>query len=197
MKEFKYITLKFSLILGISILFTSSVFATGATAIISSAATTVSPIPTLSETMLIVLSLLLLTVTFRISRQKNNGSTHFFTVLVGITALVTGGSGIKLITNVKASGSTTEILLLPQTQSYRLLNDLSDSNSGFNGFIRNNSGQLITLRSITPDLNTLCEFSSSPSSPCNGSDIPLGSTIDIPDGSSCFISCSLISNHPS
>lgn len=176
----KRFTSKFCFVTILSILAIPSAFATGATVRIVGNA-----VPTLSSTMLIVLSLLLFAVAFRISKQKNNAANKLFMTLIGVSALVAGGSGIKLISNVQAGD--TNVLLIPGTESYRLLNDPDDPFSGFNGFIRNNSGQTITVQSITPDATSSCDFTGE--DPCGLLDIPLAAPLTFTDGQACFISC--------
>lgn len=61
-------------------------------------------VPTLSGIMLIVMSLLLFVVGFRIAKQKNNKAGKFFMTLIGVTALATGFSGAKIISEVHAGG---------------------------------------------------------------------------------------------
>ncbi len=72
-----------------------------------------NPIPTLSGTMLIVLSLLLVAIAFRIS-QKNQSNT-FMTMLIGVlgtSAILSASGGIKIISDVYAdSGTGNEFLI--------------------------------------------------------------------------------------
>jgi len=62
-------------------------------------------IPTLSSSMLIVLSLLLMIVAFRVAKQK--GSKKFFMVLMGASILMASSGGIKLVSDIQASGSVS------------------------------------------------------------------------------------------
>lgn len=175
---------QFSLITLLSTLSISTAHATGAVVTIASA----TPIPTLSGSMLIILSLLLFVVAFKAAKQKGNNAGKFFIGLIGTFALVVGGSGIKLVTDVQASG--LDVPLIPGTLTYRLINNPSDPNSGFYGAIRNNSGQSIDVLSIVPDANSVCYFPGNGSNPCSGNTIPLTtSPLMMPDGQSCTISC--------
>ena len=67
-------------------------------------------IPTLSGTMLLVLSLLLLAVAVRVAKQKDSGANKFFIALLGVSALSMGGGGIKLVSDADA---VSYIVLLP------------------------------------------------------------------------------------
>ncbi len=191
MKAFQFTLVKLCFILGIAAFFTTPAFATGATVVISINNMTASPIPTLSGTMLIVLSLLLFTFAFRVARQKNNSASKFFIALLGITAITTGGGGIKLVTDAQAGTAAANVFMVPGTQSYRLLNDPENPNSGFVGFLTNNSGQQITVRSITPDNTSTCRFVNNDDNPCfvAGLNIPLDSPVTFPDTQSCLIFC--------
>ena len=66
-------------------------FGTGATAV-----------PTLSGFMLLVLSLLLFVVAFKVAKQKNSNASKFFVMLLGVSALGLGGGGFKMVNNVEA-----------------------------------------------------------------------------------------------
>ena len=57
--------------------------------------------PTLSGTMLIILSLLLAAVAIRIMKQNTSGSVMLLGV-IGVAALMSAGGGIKLISDVDA-----------------------------------------------------------------------------------------------
>lgn len=163
----------------------SFTFATGATVVIAGP---MAPIPTLSGTMLVILSLLLFVVALRVAKQKNG--SNFFISLIGVFALVSGGSGIKLVTDAHAGLGGGTILLDPGIQtSYRLINDVNDPFSGFNGAIVNNSGQAITVLSIINDATSSCAlFNQSSFCPQN---IPTQAAFELPDGEGCAMSCQL------
>ncbi len=104
-------------------------------------------VPTLSGTMLILLSLLLFVVAFRIAKQKNNGASKLFITLVGVTAISTGIGGIKLVSDVEAGGSITTIPLDVAPGSTTGSVDLLD---GLNSFDNPNSvAATITSINIT------------------------------------------------
>ncbi len=169
---------------------TSSVFANhiGGHIVIGGGAPTA--IPTLSGSMLILLSLLLFIVALRISKQKNAKVNKFFITLLGVGILSIGGSGIKLISNAQA-GVDLPITLLssPSGGASELILDLP---SGFS-FVDNNTAQaLLILRfeSSPPDL-VRCSFSS----PFMGqTDFCTGKTppFSIPAGTQCSVVCSFI-----
>lgn len=85
---------------------TSSAFAAGGTVTFTSA----TGVPTLSGTMLIVLSLLLFVVALKISRQKGHNTGKFFMLLIGASALISGTGGVKLLSDVHAGLATTTIV---------------------------------------------------------------------------------------
>jgi len=66
----------------------------------------VTAIPTLSGTMLILLSLLLATIGYRILRQKGNDASRMMVLsLIAVGALASGLSGVKLVNDASASGA--------------------------------------------------------------------------------------------
>ena len=67
-------------------------------------------VPTLSGSMLILLSLLLFAVAFRVAQKKNAGK--LFMTLIGVSILATGIGGVKLVSDSVATGN-----LLPQNYS--------------------------------------------------------------------------------
>lgn len=88
--------------------FTSSAFATGGTLTFTNLNPTA--IPTLSGTMLIVLSLLLFVVAVKISRQKGSNAGKFFVMCLGLGALISGTGGLKLFSDLHASVPTPIIV---------------------------------------------------------------------------------------
>lgn len=102
MKLIKPLALKSGLLIFLS-MFSSMAFA-GPGINVGNMAFHIAPaaIPTLSTTMLIVLSLLLFAVAFRVAKQKNSSANKLFLTLIGVTALSTGAGGIKLISDVEA-----------------------------------------------------------------------------------------------
>jgi len=168
-----------------SLIATSSVFATGATATIAA----VAAVPTLSGTMLVVLSLLLFAVAFRVAKQKNGSASKLFLAMTGITALIAGGSGINLVSEAQAGGTT--IQLTPNTTTYTLLNDPENPLSGFDGKLENTSGQPVTLVSLINDDTSVCSVVGV--GPCSELTIPFSPPsppIVIPHGASCEFKCS-------
>ena len=165
----------------LSMFATSSVFATGATVRLA------NNIPTLSGTMLVVLSLLLFAVAYRITKQKNSATGKLFVTLIGVTAIAMGGSGIKLISDVKAGSFMGIPLDMP----------VITLPGGFSGPLFNNSGEDVTIQSITPDATSTCSFQGMDS--CFGLPIPLTAPITLPPMQACFINCQptlIILNRP-
>jgi len=74
----------------------------------------VPPIPTLSGTMLILLSLLLATIGYRVLQQKGNDASRMMVLsLIVVGALASGIGGVKLINNAYANGFPTISLNQP------------------------------------------------------------------------------------
>ena len=106
----------------------------------------VATIPTLSGTMLILLSLLLTTIGYRILRQKgNNASSMMVVSLIAIGALVSGLGGVKLVNEAYATiGSVS--LNQPGGGSVEIC-----VNCGENAY-RNDTEVVLKIKSITkPD----------------------------------------------
>ena len=82
--------------------------------ILDPAATAAAPIPTLSETMLIVLSLLLVAIVFRIN-QKSNSNTLMLVLMgaLGTGAILSATGGLKIITDVNADGGNSGGIVIP------------------------------------------------------------------------------------
>ena len=119
-----------SIITSLLYFLSSSVWAGGEAGIITYGPTTVTPVPTLSGVMLIVLALLLATIAFRILRQKENHAGRMMVLsLLAVGTLASGLGGIKLIDDAYAdplllqltnpNGGTIDI---PNRDDYRVLN---------------------------------------------------------------------------
>ena len=81
---------------------TKSAFATGATVTFNLPGP--ASIPTLSGTMLILLSVLLCMVAYRTAKQKNTNSNKLFITVLGAGFLVSASSGVKLVSDAHAGG---------------------------------------------------------------------------------------------
>lgn len=128
----------------------STAYATGATVTIHPAVPT--SVPTLSGMMLIVLSLLLFVVTYKIAKQKNNPASKFFIALLGVSALVLGsGGGFKLVSEVQARTDTEEEIPIVPVASDHFIN----IGGGYEGFLKNQSGRNLTV-SIKADSTSRC-----------------------------------------
>ena len=93
-------------------------------------------IPTLSGTMLILLSLLLFVVALRTASQKKHNINKLFVALLGTGFLVTAGSGAKLVADANAGiatpgidfgGSNAIDYPIPEDSSIILSNDGSQT----------------------------------------------------------------------
>lgn len=124
---------------------TSSVFA-GSNGQIIFAPVDPSAIPTLSSTMLIVLSLLLVAVAFRVSKNKESNSSKFLVAIIGAAALFTGG-GVKLVSDLKANVTTA--YLMSDTGGNQTI-----QNAEYNQY-QNDSNVSLRVESIS--LPTSCE----------------------------------------
>lgn len=123
--------------------FTSSVFAVGATVRFGATA-----VPSLSNTMLIVLSLLLFLVAFKIAKQKNNPTGKFFVSLLGVSAIVMGSSGgVKLVTEAQAG--------VPPVSVVAISSGHIQIGNGYKGVLQNETGQNLSV-TITADATSRC-----------------------------------------
>ena len=167
MVTFKTLISKFSIITLISTILSSSAFATGGqiTFTIQGAPINPTAVPTLSGTMLVILSLLLFAVAFRIAKQKNTRAGKFFIALLGVTAIASGSGGVKLVSDTYAGLSTTPIQLpdtgIPITlnpdQFYVFENILSDS---LNIFLQADEGSTCGTFGPTPSGIPVCSSGS-------------------------------------
>lgn len=109
-------------------------------------------VPTLSGMMLLVLSLLLFVVAFKVSKQKSANTGKYFIALIGVTALVSSIGGTKLITDVQAggptplvlSGSTGSVNLNPDGFSF-FVNEDSQNRTYVAGSFTNPAGSICTV----------------------------------------------------
>ena len=69
----------------------------------AAAASSATGIPTLSGTMLVVLSLLLFAVATRVAKQKNNGINKMFVTLIGVGSLSLVTGGVKIVSTADAA----------------------------------------------------------------------------------------------
>ncbi|MEB8434289.1 CAP domain-containing protein [Cocleimonas sp. KMM 6892] len=128
---------------------TKSVFAAGGTVTFSIASPT--QVPTLSGTMLLLLSLLLFVVAVRTTKQKN--TNKLFITLLGAGVLVTAGGGINLVSNVNAGGGLTIVV---DQQSNSITYPI-DEGTPIN-YENNANGSPALNFSITADAESVCAF---------------------------------------
>lgn len=167
----------------LSFFVTPSTFATGAQGSLMPVS-----VPALSGPMLMVLSLLLIAVAIKITKQKGGAASKYIITIVGFTALVVGGGGVKLVSDTYASGPT--VFLVPGTPNFTLLDAPLNPDSGFHGAIENNSGQPVTIQSLEAHDGSVCNFGMGF---CQAVSLPLTSPLTIPDGQFCQMSCNAIS----
>lgn len=148
MNSLKFKSLKKYLLAFIAISATSKTYAAGA--LITFAGP--SAIPTLSTTMLIVLSLLLFTVAFKISKQKNSTMGKTFVTILGASAILAMGSGVKMITEADAGGGPP-ITALTSTNNPPVR---IEQCTGID--FANDAGIDITIASIVVDPGSVCNF---------------------------------------
>lgn len=104
-------------------------------------------VPSLSGSMLVVLSLLLFAVAFRVSKQ-NKAVNKLFITLLGVGMVVSAGSGIKLISDVTAGIAIPTIDLSGGT--FGGPSNVSSPSGGYDAILENNSGQPVTI-TFTPN----------------------------------------------
>lgn len=107
MFSFKSIFSKSSLVLLSSILFNSSAIAGNPPTPpiggdVNFSINGVNAIPTLSGTMLILLSLLLFVVAMRVAKNKNGTGAKFFVMMIGTAAISMSVGGFKVVSSVHA-----------------------------------------------------------------------------------------------
>ncbi len=78
-----------------------------------------SAIPTLSSTMLIVLSVLLMLVAFRVSKQKSSGK--FMVALLGASVVMASTGSVKLVSDLRAGNSV--LVTMPEGQTVDIFSD--------------------------------------------------------------------------
>lgn len=143
-------------------------------------------IPTLSGTMLIVLSLLLFAVAFRVARQK--GAGKMFATLIGITALSMGGGGIKLVSDAEALMGVS----LPLPLNLGPTTGEVDIFEGYNIF-RNENTNTVSIQTLTaPDHQCLDPFPIDARPATAAAPPPIqvcGPGVQLPNLAECHVNC--------
>ncbi len=129
-------------------------------------------VPTLSSYMLIILSVLLFAVAFRVSKQK--GADKFFVFILSASVLMAGTGGVKLVSDLKASSFFT--ISPPEGASFSIT-------SGAPNVYENGSGVPQEVTEFT--LPEFCQ--SYPDTVNTPIDCSLG--LVLPDGSTCKVNC--------
>lgn len=133
-------------------------------------------IPTLSGTMLFVLSLLLVAVSFRIAKQKNSGTKHFVIALLGVGALISAGGGMKLMSDAHALSTHT----MTATGG-----SLPIVNNDLNTYNNPGNPQRITGKTLPPANGTICPDTNPPGSGL----VQCVVNMIVATGGSCSINC--------
>ena len=164
---------KLSVISLLSIFATSSALA-GANGTMTYSIT--SGIPTLSGSMLIVLSLLLFVVALKVAKQKTSAGNKMFITFLGVTALSIGGGGIKLVSDADALIAIVDLNLnlTSTTGEIQVFN-------GTNIFENPNAGTL-TITNITPPAGSNCGGAVAPPIECSVS-------LQLPTSAQCQLLC--------
>lgn len=135
-------------------------------------------IPTLSTSMLILLSLLLMVVAFRM--KKSNASSKFFIALIGSSLLLASGSGVKLISELEASGGITLSVAGGSTNM--------NLTSGILHDVRNTSGRTQEILAITVPSSCTDNYPGGVGLP--GPECAVGTTLQsTPNNEVCYIDC--------
>jgi len=195
---------KTSVFLGGLTLSSSSVFAVSVNGSVGA-----TSVPSLSGSMLVVLSLLLFAVAFRLTKQ-NKTVNKFFITLLGVGMVVSMGSGVKLISKAQANNGL-EIIELSSSGTFGGAPN-TPGGDGYEAILQNNSGQAITI-TFTPnagDKPSACFLEAAAVKPTNlaaaSRSIPdpcgnatsnwfnpgVTTSVTIYNGERCFIDCSSI-----
>ncbi len=166
-------------LLGLVGLFGSSSASAAAITVVFAPAS-IGGIPTLSGGMLLILSLLLAAVAFRIVKQHQSG-TSMLLGIIGVTALMSGAGGVKLLSDAQAGIIPTPLVGGSVTV---------DPASFFNNFFINSTGVAQTINSVSsgdgscPDVNLDIGLSSG---------FPHCSVgLTLADGDICYVRCNNI-----
>lgn len=137
-------------------------------------------IPTLSNIMLILLTLLLFIVAYKASSKKGSQTSKLFISLLGLTVLLTGLGNLTLINEADAIGAI-------QKRSLPLSGHIDPTDS-VTEYINDLSNQTLVIDEILNDPSEgvyACNGYTD-----NGSKIPCEVDLQLEAGESCFISCS-------
>lgn len=144
-------------------------------------------IPSLSGYMLIVLSLLLFVVAFRISKnQRFNGTPMMLITAIGLGSILSLTGGVKLVSDAEADGGNSGVKVIPPFQGETFFRSISST--GLN-IVENNSGAVQRIVDIQYDpLNTNCSLRNTPTiqgtPECNVNDI-----ISVGANGLCYVDC--------
>ena len=179
----------------ISLLIAKSALAANITITFASAATAV---PSVSGVMLFILSLLLAAVGLRVLKQ-NQGSVTMLLGFIAVSALISGTSGIKLISDANA------LIIFPPI-GYTVANITGSNTTSYDNspdtlLFQNTSGSQQIIASITSNDQSCDSFSLGydvgPFPPINSALPPVAANgsphceagLTIPAGAYCYIFC--------
>lgn len=135
---------------------TNSAFATGGSVTFTSPNS--ASIPTLSGSMLILLSVLLCVVAYRTAKQKNANINKLFITLLGTGVIFSAGSGIKLVSDANAGGPPPITITFPAGSNSFTDTIPAPPEGGIGvGFFTNPSIPDLSFR-ITAGTGSVCNF---------------------------------------
>ncbi|MGV6830599.1 MAG: midcut-by-XrtH protein [bacterium] len=143
-------------------------------------------IPTLSATMLVVLSLLLFVIAFRMGiNKKHTGTPMVLISAIGIAGIITAGGGIKMVSDVYADGTGTGETLIP-IDPFNTPDDTKPLSSGFLNVVENRSNRDQRIENI--NYGTQCLETSN--GPIQGTpECRVGAIIPTDIQGLCYVDC--------
>ena len=182
----KSLALKISLLTALPLLTTSAFAAQMNYIVQAQLGAGATHVPTLSGTMLVLLSLVLFAVAFKYAKQKT-GANKLFITLIGVTALSIGGGGFKLVSDASA------VLFSPKPLDATGIVPLKE---GLNFFSNEMSGKTIKITSFDFVLAEQGTLSCGPDL-LHGQECTVNLILEDPDNltadgkNKCALSCSL------
>lgn len=125
----------------------------------AAAGSSATGIPTLSGTMLVVLSLLLFAVATRVAKQKNNGINKMFITLIGVGSLTLVTGGFKIVSTADAAIHGSVPIVLDDLEIGESILTLSTATETFNSnsyntVTNNTPGTLVEIININENAAT-------------------------------------------
>lgn len=129
-------------------------------------------IPALNGVMLLLLSLLFVVITFRMTKQKNTHASKLFLTLLSVGVLSSGTVGVHLISKASAGRD------IPLTSSRSVALEV-----GTNGYVNSELSTAVSITTIDVDSGFTCSAASSGQPECT-----VGLTLP-PSTGKCELSC--------